>query len=153
MQHEYEGIEYHSDGVGRVGNAAINVKDHGRYTIPEALQTYAESAWDRCNERFWEDAHAVAIDSGYAGVYSEGRSGGWLVPYHSYAPDKRDLNAVRQGSYYPDVDDIGERSRFRAFQRRIEAMVADIGDNVIHECEFLEELDREEERAAVASFV
>ena len=150
MKHEYDGIEYHSDGVGREGHAAVNVKDHGRYTIPDNLEQYQQAAWELCAEVFWEDAAELAKECGYAGVYSEGRSDGWLVPYHSSAYNTRDLSLIRQWSYCPDVDEIGERSRFRAFQRRIEEMVSNIGASVRHECQFRADCEQEE-RETVAS--
>ena len=137
MEHEYDGIEYHSDGAGREGHAAINVKVNAHIDV-EPYQDYAEQAWENCVERFWEDATEQAKARGYAGVYSEGRSGGWLVPYHSYY-NGLDNAKRRQQSYYPDVDQIGERSRFRAFQREIEVFVKSVPMEVAAEAAWLQE--------------
>ncbi len=138
MEHEYDGIEYHSDGMGRESHAAINVKVYGPISVDEGYEDMAEAAWESCRERFWEDANEQARARGYGGVYSEGRSGGWLVPYHSWY-NGPDLNKRRQSSYYPDIDEIGERSRFRAFQREIEVFVQSVPMEVAAEAVFLTE--------------
>jgi hypothetical protein len=58
---------------------AVNVKDYAQWQhdLPDDI---AQRIWDEYAERFWEDARHTAMVHGYAGVYSEGRMGGWLIP-------------------------------------------------------------------------
>ena len=142
---EYDGIEYHSDNfLGTDAHAAINVKV-GHIDV-EPFEEYAQQAWDRCVEIFWEEATELAHERGYSCVFSEGRSGGWLVPFNQTLGDGRTkfMNWPGQGGElgypsYPDMDNIGERSRFRAFKRRIEAMLDNVPANVQAEAAFLAE--------------
>ena len=146
MEHEYDGIEYHSDGMGRERHAAINVKVHARIDLPEAHERHAEQAWESCVAMFWEDATELAHERGYSCVFSEGRSGGWLVPFYQTLGDGRDKFRSWPGQggnmgfpAYPDVDEIGERSRFRAFQREIDAMLEAVPSEVAAEAQWLQE--------------
>ena len=145
MKHEYDGIEYHSDGMGRESHAAINVKVQGHIDI-EPFEAFAEQAWESCVEVFWDAAIDIAHERGYSCVFSEGQSGGWLVPFYQRLGDGRTKFHSWPGQggdmgypSYPDVDNIGERSRFRAFQRQIEAMLDNVPANVKHEAQFLHE--------------
>ncbi len=144
MQHEYDGIEYHSEGKGRDGHAAINVKVQARIDLPDEHERHAEQAWESCVRTFWEDATELAHERGYSCVFSEGRSGGWLVPFYQTLGDGRQQFMTWPGQggdmgypRYPDVDDIGERSRFRAFQRRIRAMLDEVPANVKAEAAYI----------------
>ncbi len=144
MQHEYDGIEYHSDGFGREGHAAINVKVHARIDLPEAHEQYAQQAWESCAVMFWEEATELAHERGYSCLFSQGRSGGWMVPFYQTLGDGRSKFMTWPGQggehgypRYPDVDNIGERSRFRAFQRRIEAMLVAVPANVKAEAAYM----------------
>lgn len=146
MEHEYDGIDYHSDGFGRDAHAAINVKVYKRIDLPEAHEPFGEAAWESCAVTFWEDATELAHERGYSCVFSEGRSGGWLVPFYQTLGDGRStfMRWPGQGGgmgypRYPDVDDIGERSRFRAFERRIQAMLDDVPASVQAEAAYLAE--------------
>lgn len=100
-------IQLHSDGCGRPGRPAINVKVRGsgldvqargwknfREQNPDAPERFNQ-AWlesnvaDETQEFFWSDtctqgfelAEEVAKElfGGHVKVYSEGRSGGWLI--------------------------------------------------------------------------
>ena len=146
MENEYDGIEYHSDGMGREGHAAINVKVYGGISVDAGYEDYAEQAWENCVERFWEEATEAAHERGYSCVFSEGRSGGCLVPFYQTLGDGRTkfMSWPGQGGnmgypVYPDVDQIGERSRFRAFQRTIETMLEAVPMEVAAEAVWLQE--------------
>lgn len=119
----------------REGHPAINVKVYHRLDSPEEFtELEREHAWDVMVEEFWSDARRAAHKRGYSGVFAEGRSDGWCVPYY------QSINGVRaqfktwpgqgpQHGYptYPDVEhDSAERERFRGLQRDIRRMLADV---------------------------
>ena len=161
-EHEYEDIDYHSDNSER--HAACNVKFYGHIDV-EPHEAFAQQAWDRTVEQFWEMATEMAHEAGYSCVFSEGRSGGWLVPFRQIGMDpeeveKRNLRSVYvdtlyrpvplfwnspgQGGTlgyprYPDMDDIGERSRFRAFAKRVEKLMDAVPQMIQDEAQFLVE--------------
>lgn len=116
------------------GHAAVNVKKYNLHTPDGFTEADAERAWDWTVEQFWDDAAQLAHERGYTGVFAEGRSGGWLVPYHwsKGAPKHQYHGAYRQGPdvgypVFPDVaHDGAERERFRAFERRVRRMLADV---------------------------
>ena len=149
-EHEYDGIEYHE------GHAACNVKVYGHIDV-EPHEKFAQQAWDNTIINFWEQATELAHESGYSCVFAQGRSGGWLVPYR-----QQGMNLLLKSRYrispisnaplfwysagqggslgypqYPDMDDIGERSRFRAFAKRIEAMMQAVPQMIKDEAVFL----------------
>ena len=106
-------------------------------------------AWDFTVGQFWCGAARVAHKRGYSGVFAEGRSGGWCVPYHWSKPG---IKHTCNGSYsqgpgvgypvYPDVaHDSAERERFRAFEREIRRLL----DNVQEE--FTANLEQAKESA------
>jgi hypothetical protein len=86
------GIELHADRFGAQPHPAVNVKVRGlpsadriagHFGCSAQVATRAlEFAFESAQERFWEQAEAVAAEI-FAGwpcrVYSEGRSGGWLA--------------------------------------------------------------------------
>ena len=144
MEHEYDGIEYHSAGMGQERHAAINVKVYGPVNVDKGYEEMAEAAWESCQERFWEEAKDLAHERGYSCVFSEGRSGGWLVPFYQTLGDGRSKfhSWPGQGGHlgypsYPDIDEVGERARFRAFQREIEQLLKGIPEQVRDEAAFL----------------
>ena len=63
------------------------VKDRSKYDIlwrdeerfAPLTEQEVEWAYEDCQQQFWEDANELAREHGYKAVYSEGRSGGWLV--------------------------------------------------------------------------
>ncbi len=135
-------IEFHADGMCRGGNPAINVKVY-HFPDIDAPDDVLEHAWESVREGFWEEAIEVAHERGYSCVFSEGRSGGWMLPFYQTLADGRtqfhswpgqggDMGYPR----YPDVSQIGERSRFLAFQRRIQAMLDSIPDRLREEVQF-----------------
>jgi hypothetical protein len=97
---------------------AVNVKDHHAYAhepaTADAIELLGEdetqAIYEQHQEVFWEDAAAIARDHGFDTVYSEGRSGGWLVP--DPQPDDLDLAEVWEW----------ERETFLPFKRAIEAL-------------------------------
>lgn len=118
-------ITYHRDGPGDA-HPAINVKiwaiPGGQSAVDAALGGFADDdasmAWDNVVESFWDGADLIAVNHGYTGVESEGRSGGWLVPLY----DLSDPHEIR----YPDMADPSERARFAAFRADILDMLADV---------------------------
>lgn len=136
MAHEYDGIETHSDNAFGERHAAINVKVHARINIPDECAEYADAAWESVREQWWDDALECARESGYDYIFSEGRSDGWLIPfYQPTARAQRLYSWPGQGGNlgyprYPDMDQIGERARFRAFQRKIERMIEGVPERV-----------------------
>ena len=141
-----EEIEFHSDNMmGTNAHPAINVKVQtfpaDLYDAPEDVR---ERAWESVREGFWEEATELAHERGYSGLFSEGRSGGWMLPFYQRTAEgkTRFYNWPGQGGAlgyprYPDVSDIGERSRFLAFQRRIQAMLDAVPDRLRDEVAFL----------------
>lgn len=141
-------IQFHSDGMGREGHPAINVKVYA--PVPSDLldtpDDVYERAWESVHKGFWEEATELAHERGYSGLFSEGRSGGWMLPFYQRTADGRTRfhNWPGQGGelgypHYPDVSNIGERSRFLAFQRRIQAMLDSVPDRLREEVKFLSE--------------
>lgn len=111
------------------GHAAINVKFYGPY--PEGA---TDEIIGIVHREWWWDATCTAHESGYSGVFIEGRSGGWLVPYRQRKDGRiaKFFHWPGQGGHlayptYPDVEHSGaERERFRAFERRIQRLLASV---------------------------
>lgn len=84
-------IEFHSEGYGRRNRPAVNVKVYHFQTDWKVADTFhcseeiAQQAlnfsFESAQSRFWEDAQDRAEEIWGRGVkvYSEGRSGGWLI--------------------------------------------------------------------------
>lgn len=115
------------------GHAAINVKYRSSLydaTVPEHI---AKRAYDATVQEWWGLANEHAQALGYSGVFSEGRSGGWLVPYYQYRNGK-----LYQGAYdgqgpdkgfpvYPDVvKDAKERARFKRLQAKVAELMREV---------------------------
>lgn len=154
---EYDGIEYHSDRMMGDRHAAINVKVYTSIDVGDYPE-FASSAWDAVRAGFWEEATSLAHERGYSGLFSEGRSGGWMVPFYQRGMTAQEIAGRNlrvhpqmrtplmmswpgQGGslgypQYPDMDNIGERSRFRAFQRRVRAMLEGVPAAVIAEAAY-----------------
>src|ERR1035437_9769574 len=76
-------IAYHSEHC-QAAKPAVNVKDHHVYHNDPRFTDFSEdefqAAYENCQEAFWESyAPEVSKHYGYGEIYSEGRSGGWLV--------------------------------------------------------------------------
>lgn len=119
----------------REGHAAINVKVYRRLDSADCYtDSDRERAWDMTVEQFWNDATRAAHKRGYSGVFAEGRSGGWCVPYlWSKGSPKHFYNgAYSQGPtvgypVFPDVaHDSAAREKFRAFEREIRRYLAEV---------------------------
>ena len=71
----------------------------------------------------------LAVEHGYSGVFSEGRSDGWLVPYTQHdSTGKLVTRWTGQGPdkgypVYPDVENKAERRRFIKFRESIEKLL------------------------------
>jgi hypothetical protein len=124
-------IGFHSDNAtGSNAHPAINVKIQ-RAPYVDAPEHITAAAWDGAVEQFWQSAGTLAIEHGYSGVFSEGRSNGWLVPYTQHdAAGKLVTHWTGQGPdkgypIYPDVEDAKERRQFVMFRTAIEALLRD----------------------------
>ena len=149
-------IETHRLGYGYESVPAINVKHYGRWPLESDREMIAEIArltgdsedsvsqmiWENAQESFWEAAQELAREAGYARLYSEGRSGGWM-----YAMPH--IEVTRDSAGDATIADFGERSRWLAFQRKINAMIAHVDANLTQETEFRLELAREDALAGI----
>jgi hypothetical protein len=66
----------------RDGRVAFNVKHRTSHLLPTVegeTEALRERAYTYAQEDWWEDASEAAIEHGFANVYSDGRSGGWLL--------------------------------------------------------------------------
>ena len=127
-------IAFHSDNAtGANAHPAINVKVRN---IPDvdAPQPILERAYDGTVAEFWDNAELIAQNHGYSGVFGEGRSNGWLVPYTQHdRAGKLVTEWAGQGPdkgypVYPDVDNPKERRRFIEFRTDIEGLLRDSSD-------------------------
>lgn len=132
-------ITFHSDNAtGSDAHPAVNVKYQSYLNAGEFEETATpkqrEQAWESVVTTFWNDAALIAEEYGYSGVFSEGRSSGWLVPYTQH--DARGTlihNWTGQGPekgypVFPDVYVSRERRTFVAFRRKIEALLETVPD-------------------------
>lgn len=102
-----EDVEFHSDGHGRGGNPAINVKCYsfgGKLTAKElgcsdaTFERAMGFAWDAACQAFWERAQERAKELFPNGkLYSEGCSAGWAVIHG--LPDVETWDAVALGKW------------------------------------------------------
>lgn len=120
-------IEYHRLGYGYESVPAINIKYHGGIPINEEIEADCnrlgidaydvhQQAFERNQMLFWEDANDTAQEFGFDEVFSEGRSGGWLIV--AYRVGKR--------LAYPNMEDQPDRRNFLAFRERIQHMLTNI---------------------------
>jgi hypothetical protein len=104
------------------------------YTLPvlEESEAVLVKAYNLTVKDFWEAADTAAHKHLYSGVFSQGRSGGWLVPYtqHNSAGD---LTTEYTGSgpgkgypVYPNMDDYKEYRQFLRFKARIEKLLTEV---------------------------
>jgi hypothetical protein len=124
-------ISFHSDNAtGSDARAAINVKVRN-LPLAEASEDARQFAWDETVREFWESANLIAQSHGYSGVFSEGRSNGWLVPYTQHDTDGKPITVwTGQGPdkgypRYPDMEDGKQRRRFVEFRTEIENLIED----------------------------
>ena len=126
-------ISFHSDNAAFSAPAdsfrpAINVKIQ-RAPYVDAPEHITAAAWDEAVESFWECAGTLAVEHGYSGVFSEGRSNGWLVPYTQHdSAGKLITHWTGQGPdkgypRYPNVEDAKERRQFVTFRTAIDALL------------------------------
>jgi len=114
-------VEMHSDGFGSRRRPAINVKCYNFPSVDKIAAHYGKDEGDADvlrvmewlfeseQEAFWEMAKYDAIEAfGHVKVYSEGRSGGWLV--------------VEGLKDFDDWDAI-DLSKWRKFERWIKGAV------------------------------
>ena len=124
-------IQFHSDSyTGSNAHPAINVKVQ-RAPEVDAPDDMRAAAWDEATTSFWHIAGTLAVEHGYSGVFNEGRSGGWLVPYTQR--DKAGQLVTHwtgQGPdkgcpVYPNMEDKAERRQFIRFRAAIESLLRD----------------------------
>ena len=129
-------ISFHRDDTGQPAHAAINVKVYGRIEgVPDSVPgDVCEGAWMHTEANWWQRAGEIAHEHGYSGVFSEGRCGGWCVPFRQYQNgvlvqfDKWPGEGPKLGyPVYPDVmDDAAERKTFVEFRAEILALLEDV---------------------------
>ena len=124
-------ISFHSDNAtGSDAHPAINVKVRN-LPLVEASEDAQQFAWDETVREFWQSANRIAQNHGYSGVFSEGRSDGWLVPYTQHnAAGKLITTWTGQGPdkgypRYPDMEDGKQRRIFVEFRSAIEGLIED----------------------------
>lgn len=124
-------------------HAAVNVKV---YHVPafSLMEPYFLRFWDGMHyedyceqlfswvaEDFWEEnVQVMARDAGFAGVYSEGRSSGWAVPY--YNVNGKDYYIIRQNKVYEDdLEFIPEEiEAYTKFRTSVEKYLDHLNDNI-----------------------
>jgi hypothetical protein len=128
-------ISFHSDSAAFSAPAdsfhpAINVKVHNLPWV-EVSDAARESAYNITIQEFWDTAILIAQNHGYSGVFSEGRSSGWLVPFTQRdSTGKLVTKWTGQGPdkgypVYPNVENPKERRRFVTFRTAIEGLLKD----------------------------
>lgn len=123
-----ESIELHQDGWVDFLHMAVNVKVYIDLEAPEDTpDDVLQMAEEFARQSWWYDAAHIAHEAGFSGVTSEGRSGGWCVPFFatengkligSFPDDRRNLHPI-----YPDVNDEQDVQQFLWFQGGIEALM------------------------------
>jgi hypothetical protein len=111
-----EQIETHSDGYGRSSHPAVNVKVRNfpsAYQVAEHFQCSEETAakaleyaFESAQQNFWESAEELArhyLKQSGLEVYSEGRSGGWLVVHGLPDIESWDAIMVSRWSRFADA--------------------------------------------------
>lgn len=132
-------VEFHSDYGYGPRHAAVNVKVYSSYPKSSKMQDYferlgwsedefekeAESILEGMQHFFWnEDVQEIAKEHGFEKVHSEGRSGGWAVPYPTMGEE--------------DFEDDPELvKRFLAFQTAVKAEVNGVDDAIFEELKYL----------------
>lgn len=158
-----DAIETHRLGYGYTSVPAINVKYYGRWPMAADQEKIEEIAridgmsaeavsqmiFENVQESFWEDAQELAREAGYQRCYSEGRSGGWLYvqPHIGVERPRERVSTFYQGDL--TIEDFGERSKWLAFQRRINRMLKYVDASLSQETDFRLELAREDQAALI----
>lgn len=119
-------IAFHAEQPAAQAHPAINVKVRRALETSDIPEAEAEAIHEGCVEAFWERATEIAHEHGYAGVFSEGRTGGWLLPF--YQGGQKFHQWPGQGPElgypsYPDVSEREEERRFRKFRTAINALL------------------------------
>ncbi len=127
---------YDESGFGD-GHAAIDIKCRN---WPDDLgdnlvEIDQQRIWDRTQEDWHEAAASIAHAHGYSACFTEGRSGGWLVPfrqidatgqlqrYGGEFPQWSGMGGDKGHPTCPDVTEQRERETFVAFRDDIEALL------------------------------
>lgn len=127
---------------------AINVKYYGG--VPTIDEQLAEAVWDIVSMQFWERANEIAFhDFGYSGVFSEGRSGGWMVPFYQSGV-KSGITWPGQGGHlgypsFPAFDDPDEVEKFLKFAEAIGGLMSEVPELLEAEVQWSEQFANDEE--------
>ena len=132
-------VAMHSDNYsGGDAHPAINVKTHHftrNFAWPDCPEEFEAHAWDILQREWWQEATSIAHVHNYSGVFAEGRSGGWLVPFtqiqggkvrkfHAWEGQGGPVGTPTEGyPIYPDVSDPKERKQFLSFRKDIEDLL------------------------------
>ena len=147
-------IAFHSDNAtGCDPHPAVNVKVHSVPNV-NAPENARERAWDFAVTEFWANADLIAQDHGYSGVFSEGRSDGWLIPFTQHdSTGKLVTEWTGQGPdkgypIYPNVENAKKkkkkkkkRRQFVCFRTAIEGLLL---ESIERYCNLAQELAQED---------
>jgi hypothetical protein len=95
---------------------AVNVKDHTLYSF-DLPEDEAQAIYEDVQHDFWAQAEDIAKAHGYAGIYSEGRMGGWLVPYYTRSYARYSNLELYVADHLHRPDDKGWREEVAKFER------------------------------------
>lgn len=131
-------IAFHADD-GDEAHAAINIKCHNFPDLGANLNDLDRAfIWDRTCEGWHEQAHAFAHSLGYSGCFTEGRSGGWLVPFRQVDksgkfqkfgagfPEWTGQGGNKGYPKYPDMNKRREQRTFVSFRTEIEGLLEEV---------------------------
>ena len=129
-----EDVETHSDNYGMVQRPAINVKVYHFPSVERVVDHFGcseataekalEWAFESHQGQFWETAEdeaEYALGEGLK-VYSEGRSGGWLVVHG--LPDLDGWDAVMLAKWRRFAGLIAQEVEFYTSWEQVEEMIA-----------------------------
>jgi len=129
-------IAFHSDFMDANAHPAIDVKRYSCPDVPGAPEDIRSRAYEATMEQFWRGVRDLAHAHGYSGAFSEGRSGGWCVPFEQYQagklakfdrwPGQGGAIGTRTEGYpvYVDAEDTKQRARFVGFRAAVERLLA-----------------------------
>ena len=140
----------HSDARGRYGYGfAYNVKVYRPLpNVGGETEELRERAWESAQRDWWADAEQLAKAVGFSGVYSAGRSGGYIVPYWNGQPAGPDLFGYYGDDAHGREFDAAMEERLQAFEAGIGEMMAEVPARFKAELEWLIERAAEEAKEA-----
>jgi hypothetical protein len=118
----------HSDRHYTKSHLAINVKFYGQCEDSEPYKSLSDAAKESLHEAFnsmwWEDASFIADEYGFV-VWSEGRSGGWLILGRTISSRRpsEPIDFDREEAWWEYLADYGEHD-FNNLADCVDALVA-----------------------------